>query len=465
VDYKVDRKKPDVPTVNPVTSPTTTSSQTISGTKPKCAAVWRGTTQIAAITDEDDCNRIDSWSEVVNFNSYSTYSYGYFSKDKAGNQSNTVTVQIQYTNNNGGGGGGGGGTTDPNAPTISCSHSVNGLTLTATCSVSGSGCTSASMSWGDSSAAVTISCSGSTIGHTYSSSSSYTYTATVNSSSGSNTYSRTVNLASGGGTNYALIGSCTIANAVSLTGNGVDTLYSLTSGGEVRRYDLNCGNEKVMTYVNRPEGFAKAVAIAYSPGNNRIAIVDRDGNKIFIFDISGDNLNWNRTIGDDTVFSAPDALAFDNVGYSYVVDRGNQALKRFNAAGVQQCAYTSWSAASTGMGITVDNSSPANIYTTNQGADSVEKFNTSCAKVTSMATGGINTQTPVNNPVALAVIPTGGELWIGDDGHSRIVVINPLTKTDMGIVAPSGNPIGMTIINGDLYALIGGTTVEHYGSQ
>lgn len=105
VDQKVDRKKPDVPTVFPVTSPTTLSSQIITGTKPKCASVWRGTTQIAAVTDTDNCSLLDNWSETVSFNSYSTYSYSYFSKDTAGNQSNTVTVQINHNTSGGGGGG------------------------------------------------------------------------------------------------------------------------------------------------------------------------------------------------------------------------------------------------------------------------------------------------------------------------------------------------------------------------
>jgi len=306
------------------------------------------------------------------------------------------------------------------------------------------------MSWGDGSSDSNISCSGSTVSHTYPSNNSYTYVATVNSSSGSNTYSRTVNFATGGGTNYALLNTCTIANSVDISSNGSE-IFALTSGGQIRRYDTNCGDETTMNVVSQPEGFGEAVSLSYCTGNNRITVADRLRDKVYIYAVSGDDMTYSHAI--TTNLDAPDDVFCSNANDIYVLDRGNRALKKFNAVGTQQCLYNGWGTA--GTDIAVDNA--GNIYATDHALNRVLKLTSGCAISTSIS--------GLSNPRQLAVIPTGGELWVGDNGNNRIAIINPVDKSSLGIVAPSSAPLGMTIIGGDLYSLSGGTTIESFGPQ
>ncbi|MDD5731866.1 MAG: hypothetical protein PHU42_03180, partial [Patescibacteria group bacterium] len=399
-----DRKNPNVPIVYPVTSPTAANSQVISGTKQKCAGVWRGTTQIAPITDALDCNNTDSWSETVNFNSYSTYSFTYFAQDQATNKSANVTVQIQYTNNGGGGGGGGG--------TCSCGNGV---------------------------CEQTNDCSG----------------------------------GGGGGTtgNYSLVNTIPIpSGSVDITAYNGNLLVVTYGDGSAEMFDTS-GGQTDYTMSGAP-AFGTPVSGSACVNATRFVIADQTVNNtgqidIFTIDTANHELifassfGFNNTESDDNVRN-PDDVFCDSTGNFWVLDRGNNLVKKFNSSGTLACKYPG--ATQLGQDIAVDNA--GNAYITNQGTDRVDVINSSCALLKVVGTGA-STSNPLFNPGALAVSPDGKAMAVDDTGNHRISFFNPSLRTDLGYIgySTSAAAIKGAAVIGTTFYILRGSTIEVYQSN
>jgi len=413
VDQKVDRKKPDVPTVFPVTSPTTVSTQTISGTKPKCASVWRGTTQIAAVTDEDNCSLLDSWSELVSFNSYSTYSYSYFSKDTAGNQSNTVTVQIQYTND-----GGGGGSCDNDG---SCESGENSSSCPNDCGGGGTTCDNDGVCDFDES------------------------------------YSSCPNDCGSGTGDYTLQNTFDVANgSIDLTAyNG--NLYTTFADGTVKRYDTG-GGETAFTFSGQPEAFGTPLSGSACSSNARYAIADQTRGKVYIYTINDtDNVltfafQFGTTGTDaDSKLRNPDDVFCDSGSNFWILDRGNNAVKKFSSAGAFICKYAG--ANQLGQDISADNA--GNAYISNVGTDHVDVIDSTCAFL-KVVGAGVMTSNPLFDPGELIVDPGAAAIAVADEGNHRIAFYNPSLRTDLGYIGYGTSvaaPKGAAVIAGVFYFL------------
>jgi tripartite motif-containing protein 71 len=72
----------------------------------------------------------------------------------------------------------------------------------------------------------------------------------------------------------------------------------------------------------------------FSPSEDKLYIVDRDNNRIQVFDKNGTFLfKWGEEGEGDGQFTLPYGLDVDKEGNVWVADRGNNRIQKFDAEG------------------------------------------------------------------------------------------------------------------------------------
>ena len=80
--------------------------------------------------------------------------------------------------------------------------------------------------------------------------------------------------------------------------------------------------------------FIRPHDLDFSPSEDKLYIVDRDNNRIQVFDKNGTFLfKWGETGDGDGEFTLPYGLDVDKAGNVWVADRGNNRIQKFNAEG------------------------------------------------------------------------------------------------------------------------------------
>lgn len=349
----------------------------------------------------------------------------YRARDRAGNYS-TGTLIISVTCTGTTCTGAGGGTTNPNAPTISCSHSTNALTLTSACTISGAGCTSASMSWGDGTTNTDLTCSGGTYSHTYSGAGTFTTVATVNAAGGSNTYTQSMTVSGIGGSFSASYGTSVSANGLQgpIATNDTDIAYMIGTNGGVTAwlaYKYNSqSNVWNLVRAQKLDNSGETPNLSFTLSSiNDIAVCSTNrvymssGNAIYRFSMGDNAITYLGSITNLNL-SSPRGMDCDS-GTLYVANSGANNVLAFNTASFDLIGTIGGSSTlNDPRDLTLIGSS---LYILNRGGDNVHKFSTSGTDegiVTSnIATGtGIDSVT-INGVTYLVISDEGGREVFG----------------------------------------------------
>jgi hypothetical protein len=338
---------------------------------------------------------------------------------------------------------GGGTTTNPAAPTISCSHSTNGLTLTSTFTITGSGCTSATMYWGNDPSGnsnTNITCSGGVFSKTFSGAGTYNTVATVNSAGGSNTCSQSITVASSGGgagtgfyNSYASWwsgGYNDIAQDGNVTYAVKDT--SNPSGGCVYRRTESGGTMSACTSLtNMSFSFQTPVSIAACKNDDdKIGVFDTDISRIVIvrFSITGATyLSYiSITGGKDS------KLDCDKDGNWLLADPSAGTVKKLSPTGSLQWTYT------TGLSNPADvaSDSGGNVFIANEGGDNVIRLTPAGVLNTSWGQSGSTAVNEFTSIIGIAV------------NESDVVFVLDGGQHVIKAFSNSGSPLGQFGSNG-----------------
>ncbi len=154
--------------------------------------------------------------------------------------------------------------------------------------------------------------------------------------------------------------------------------------------------------------------VAIDPINDYYYVVDRENDRVEIFNASGtDEGSFGSEGSGDGEFDLPYAIASDSAGDMWVADLGNNRLEEFSGSGsyiTQFAACGSSGSFNSPQGVAIDPTT-GDVYVADTENDRVLECTTS---------GGLVRQISVGTPTGVAVTSTG-ELYIADDASDQIL--------------------------------------------
>jgi DNA-binding beta-propeller fold protein YncE len=209
------------------------------------------------------------------------------------------------------------------------------------------------------------------------------------------------------------------------------TIDSIDVLSQSERYEL--ANEWG-SWGNEDGQFVRPHDLDFSPSEDKLYIVDRDNNRIQVFDKNGTFLfKWGEEGEGDGEFALPYGLDVDKEGNVWVADRGNNRIQKFDAEGNFLLGFGS---EGNGEGefrqlrhVGVDERLQY-VYAVDSLNDRIQKFDINGNFIESFGIEG-NQGGQFNLPTTV-VIDSHGDLYVNERGNERIQKLD--TK---------GNPIIM----------------------
>jgi hypothetical protein len=171
--------------------------------------------------------------------------------------------------------------------------------------------------------------------------------------------------------------------------------------------------------LNAPE----AVAV---DGSGNTYVADTYNNRIEKYDSSGTYVTqWGIYGCDDGQFSSPQGIVVNASGYVYVADSGNSRIQVFTPTGTYVTQWGYWGSDNSFFefpdGIATD--AAGNVYVADRGNSRIQVFTPSGIYVTQWGTPGSG-DGQFNNPNGIAV-NASGYVYVADSSNSRIQVFTP----------------------------------------
>ena len=168
--------------------------------------------------------------------------------------------------------------------------------------------------------------------------------------------------------------------------------------------------------------FARPHDLDFSPSEDKLYIVDRDNNRIQVFDKNGTFLfKWGKEGEGDGEFALPYGLDVDKEGNVWVADRGNNRIQKFDAEGNFLLAFGSEGSKEGQFKelrhVGVDNDLKY-VYAVDSENHRIQKFDTNGNFVKSFGKLG-NKPGEFNVPVTI-VIDSKGDLFVNERGNERV---------------------------------------------
>jgi DNA-binding beta-propeller fold protein YncE len=190
------------------------------------------------------------------------------------------------------------------------------------------------------------------------------------------------------------------------------------------------GYELVKEWGSEGDGdgqFARPHDLDFSPSEDKLYIVDRDNNRIQVFDKNGTFLfKWGSEGNGDGEFTLPYGLDVDKEGNVWVADRGNNRIQKFNAQGDFLFGFGSEGRDpgqfKTLRHVAVDDALKY-VYAVDSDNNRIQKFDINGTLVKSIGRLG-NTSGQFNIPIT-AVIDSDGDLYVNERGNERVQKLNP----------------------------------------
>jgi tripartite motif-containing protein 71 len=176
------------------------------------------------------------------------------------------------------------------------------------------------------------------------------------------------------------------------------------------------------SYGDEDGQFARPHDLDFSPSEDKLYIVDRDNNRIQVFDKNGTFLfKWGEEGEGDGEFVIPYGLDVDNEGNVWVADRGNNRIQKFDAEGNFLLTFGS---EGDGEGkfrlvrhVGVDERLQY-VYAVDSHNDRIQKFDINGNFIESFGELG-NAPGQFNVPVTI-VIDSKGDLFVNERGNERV---------------------------------------------
>src|SRR6478752_951414 len=146
---------------------------------------------------------------------------------------------------------------------------------------------------------------------------------------------------------------------------------------------------------------------------------------------------WGIMGSDPGQFLYPNSIAVDSIGNVYVSDNGNSSVQKFDSNGN---LITKWAVGSgngqlnSPGGIAVD--SNGNVYVSDYNSNSVIKFDSNGNLITKWAVGSGNGQFIGSGGIA---VDSAGNVFVTDGENNRIQVFTPILSKDIPNKNISGN--------------------------
>jgi tripartite motif-containing protein 71 len=168
--------------------------------------------------------------------------------------------------------------------------------------------------------------------------------------------------------------------------------------------------------------FVRPHDLDFSPTEDKLYIVDRDNNRIQVFDKNGTFLfKWGEEGEDDGEFTLPYGLDVDKEGNVWVADRGNSRIQKFDAEGNFLFAFGSEGEGESEFRqlrhVGVDDQLRY-LYGVDSDNHRIQKFDINGSYVEAFGTLG-NASGQFNVPVTL-VIDSEGDLFVNERGNERV---------------------------------------------
>ena len=202
-------------------------------------------------------------------------------------------------------------------------------------------------------------------------------------------------------------------------------------------------------------------AVGVSPGGGTVWVADQYSGVVQAFDGAGAP---RRTIGsratrrEDGRFGVVGGVATDRAGRLYVLDAENERVQVLDAGDGHHLASFGSTAifdllggdAATGAGISasgiaVAQASPAAapvVYVADQGNDRIARFVLDPATLQPATTTFSGPDVDLDAPQGIALDPAGTRVYVADDDHHRVVVVDPATLAFVGAVGTFGTGPG-----------------------
>jgi tripartite motif-containing protein 71 len=183
--------------------------------------------------------------------------------------------------------------------------------------------------------------------------------------------------------------------------------------------------ELIREWGNEGDGdgqFNRPHDLDFSPSEDKLYIVDRDNNRIQVFDKNGTLLfKWGEEGEGDSQFTLPYGLDVDKEGNVWVADRGNNRIQKFDAEGNFLFAFGS---EGSGEGqfkelrhVGVDDDLKY-VYAVDSDNHRIQKFDITGNFIESFGTEGTGPG-EFNVPVTL-VMDSSGDLFVNERGNERV---------------------------------------------
>jgi tripartite motif-containing protein 71 len=172
--------------------------------------------------------------------------------------------------------------------------------------------------------------------------------------------------------------------------------------------------------------FVRPHDLDFSPTEDKLYIVDRDNNRIQVFDKNGTFLfKWGEEGEGDGEFALPYGLDVDKEGNVWVADRGNNRIQKFDPEGNFLLAFGS---EGEGQGefrqlrhVGVDDQLQY-LYAVDSENHRIQKFDINGSFVQAFGKLG-NASGEFNVPVTI-VIDSKGDLFVNERGNERVQKLN-----------------------------------------
>jgi DNA-binding beta-propeller fold protein YncE len=168
--------------------------------------------------------------------------------------------------------------------------------------------------------------------------------------------------------------------------------------------------------------FVRPHDLDFSPTEDKLYIVDRDNNRIQVFDKNGIFLfKWGEEGEGDGEFTLPYGLDVDKEGNVWVADRGNNRIQKFDAEGNFLLAFGSEGEGESEFRqlrhVAVDDQLQY-LYAVDSDNHRIQKFDINGSFVEAFGTMG-NASGEFNVPVTV-VIDSKGDLFVNERGNERV---------------------------------------------
>ena len=168
--------------------------------------------------------------------------------------------------------------------------------------------------------------------------------------------------------------------------------------------------------------FVRPHDLDFSPTEDKLYIVDRDNNRIQVFDKNGTFLfKWGEEGEGDGEFTLPYGLDVDKEGNVWVADRGNNRIQKFDAEGNFLLAFGSEGEGESEFRqlrhVAVDDQLQY-VYAVDSDNHRIQKFDINGSFVEAFGNLG-NASGDFNVPVTI-VIDSKGDLFVNERGNERV---------------------------------------------